>query len=137
MKTSGLSYPSAEWWAGSIIIICPVTNCDPSMGAISKHGFVEQRVPDPPIEAFDKAILHRLPGCDIVPNLVIRTPAQHALQVSSVPVPLTLTISLGAPRLSINVVSSRTTRLPEIDVSEIAARHSRVTSSMTLKMRNL
>lgn len=42
----------------------------------------------------------------------------------------------GLPRLAISVVSSRPTRLPEIDVSGIAARHSRVTSSTTLRMRN-
>jgi hypothetical protein len=39
------------------------------------------------------------------------------------------------PRCSINAVSSRATRRPEIDVSGIAARHSRVTSSTMFKMR--
>jgi len=58
--------------------MCPVMNYDPSMGEISEHGFVEQLVPHPPIEAFDKAILHGLSGCNVVPiDLVIRTPAQH------------------------------------------------------------
>src|SRR5260221_14164842 len=41
----------------------------------------------------------------------------------------------GLPRRWISVVSSRATRLAEIDVSGTAARHSRVTSSTTLRMR--
>ena len=50
--------------------------------------------------------------------------------------PLSLTIIFGAPRLEIRSPSSRTTRLPEIDVSTTAARHSRVTSSTMLSTRN-
>ena len=50
-------------------------------------------------------------------------------------VPLSLTTILGLPRVSISFVSSRATRLPEIEVSGIAARHSRVTSSTMLRMR--
>ena len=42
----------------------------------------------------------------------------------------------GRPRRAIRSSSSRTTRLPEIDVSGIAARHSRVASSTTLRTRN-
>jgi len=57
-----------------------------------------------------------------------------AFEVNSVP--LSETIMPGLPRRAINVVSSRATRFPEIDVSGIAARHSRVTSSTTLRMRN-
>ena len=49
--------------------------------------------------------------------------------------PLSDTIIRGLPRLSINAVSSRATRRPEIEVSGIAARHSRVTSSTMLRMR--
>lgn len=41
------------------------------------------------------------------------------------------TIIPGLPRRSISAVSPRATRRPEIDVSGIAARHSRVTSSTT------
>ncbi len=39
--------------------------------------------------------------------------------------PLSLTIMPGLPRLAIRSISSRTTRLPEIDVSGTAARHFR------------
>jgi hypothetical protein len=45
-----------------------------------------------------------------------------AFEVNSVP--LSDTIIRSLPRRSIMVVSSRAARLPEIEVSEIAARHS-------------
>lgn len=41
----------------------------------------------------------------------------------------------GFPRRSIRAVNSRATRRPEIEVSGIAARHARVTSSTTLSTR--
>jgi hypothetical protein len=45
------------------------------------------------------------------------------------PVPLSETIMPGLPLRSTSVVNSRATRRPDIDVSGIAARYSRVTSS--------
>ena len=40
--------------------------------------FVEQLIPHPPIEAFDKVILYWLPWCNVVPiDYVFKTPAQH------------------------------------------------------------
>ena len=60
--------------------------------------------------------------------------ASMAFEVNSVP--LSETIMLGLPRRSIKTVSSRATRRPEIDVSGIAAKHSRVTSSTMFRMRN-
>jgi len=57
-----------------------------------------------------------------------------AFEVNSVP--LSETIRRGLPRRSIYAVSSRATRRPEIEVSGIAARHSRVTSSTMLRIRN-
>jgi hypothetical protein len=60
--------------------------------------------------------------------------ASMAFDVNSVP--LSETIIPGLPRCSISVVSSRATRRPEIEVSGIAARHSRVTSSTMFRMRN-
>ena len=56
-----------------------------------------------------------------------------AFEVNSVP--LSDTIIRGLPRRSMSAVSSRATRLPEIEVSGIAARHSRVTSSTILRIR--
>ncbi|ESW80505.1 hypothetical protein X772_25065 [Mesorhizobium sp. LSJC280B00] len=41
----------------------------------------------------------------------------------------------GLPRRAISSVSSRATRRPEIEVSGIAAKHSRVTSSTMLSTR--
>ena len=60
--------------------------------------------------------------------------ANMAFEVNSVP--LSETIMPGLPRRLINAVSSRATRRPEIEVSGIAARHSRVTSSTIFRMRN-
>src|SRR5271170_1441795 len=60
--------------------------------------------------------------------------ANMAFEVNSVP--LSETIMPGLPRRSISAVSSRATRRPEIEVSGIAARHSRVTSSTMLRIRN-
>ena len=57
-----------------------------------------------------------------------------AFEVNSVP--LSETIMSGLPRRSIKTVSSRATRRPEIEVSGIAARHSRVTSSTMFRMRS-
>lgn len=51
-------------------------------------------------------------------------------------VPWSETIMPGLPRREIRSVSSRATRRPDIDVSGIAARHSRVTSSSMLSTRN-
>src|SRR5262245_54355648 len=48
-----------------------------------------------------------------------------AFEVNSVP--WSETITPGLPRRAITAVSSRATRRPEIDVSGIAAKHSRVT----------
>lgn len=57
-----------------------------------------------------------------------------ALQVNSVS--WLLTIMPGLPRRPINSVRTRATFRPETEVSGIAARHSRVTSSPTLRIRN-
>jgi hypothetical protein len=71
-----------------------------------------------------------------------------AMECHSTPVPRTkiarlvgsplllLTIVSGSPRPSTIVASSRTTRLPEIDVSTTLARHSRLQSSMPSSTRN-
>ncbi len=56
-----------------------------------------------------------------------------AFEVSSVP--LSETITPGFLRHCISAVSSQATRRPEIEVSGIAARHSRVTSSTMLSTR--
>ena len=50
---------------------------------------------------------------------MILCPAQEAFEVNSIP--LSETIILGLPRASMSAVSSRATRLPEIEVLGIAA----------------
>lgn len=80
------------------------------------------------------AVLHGLARRYVVPfDPVLGPHRRMAFEVSSVP--LSLTIIPGLPRRSIRAVSSRATRCPEIEVSGIAARHSRVTSSTTLSTR--
>ena len=51
-------------------------------------------------------------------------------------VPLSETIIPSSARRLINVVNSRATRRPEIDMLGVAAGHSRVTSSTTFSTRN-
>lgn len=58
-----------------------------------------------------------------------------AMLVSSVP--LSETTMQGYPRISATLSSTRATRWPERDVSTIAARYSRLKSSITFTMRNL
>ncbi len=58
--------------------------------------------------------------------------ASIAFEVNSVP--WSLTIKPGLPRRAISAISSRATRRPEIEVSTTAAKHSFVTSSITLKI---
>ncbi len=113
------------------------------MGQVPEQGLVQKLVSHPAVEAFDESILHRFARRDAEPlrrhwfepngeGHSILCSAQHfriAFEVSSVP--LSLTIIPGFPRRSISAVSSRATRRPEMDVSGIAARHSRVTSSTT------
>ena len=56
-----------------------------------------------------------------------------AFEVNSVP--LSVTIAAGGPRRAMIASSSLTTRAPEIEVSGISARHSRVQSSTTVITR--
>src|SRR5215210_4729554 len=99
-----------------------------------EQALVQQLVPHAAIERLAIAILHRLARGDVVPlNPVLGTQARMAFEVNSVP--LSETIIPGLPRRAINGVSSRATRLPEIEVSGIAARHSRVTSSTMFRIR--
>lgn len=104
------------------------------MVQVAKHGLVEQFIPHPPVDTFHKTGLHRLARRDVMPlDPVLGTPAQDGVRSQFRAV--SLTVILGFPRHSIRIVSSRATRRPDIDVSGIAARHSRVTSSTTLSTR--
>ena len=105
-----------------------------SLIEVQKQALVEKFVAHAAVEGFDVAILHRFAGSDVVPfDVCSCCQARMAFEVSSVP--LSDTIIRGLPRSSMSVVSSRATRLPEIEVSGMAARHSRVTSSIMLRIR--
>jgi hypothetical protein len=93
----------------------------------------QQLVAHPAVEGFDVAVLHRPTWRATTPPGVLLRPAQEVFEVNSGP--LSETIMPGLPRASMSAVSSRATRLPEIEASGIAARHSRVTSSTMLRMR--
>lgn len=51
------------------------------MGEVVEQGLVQERVPHPAVEAFDKAVLHRSTGRDVVSfHLVLHAPPQdHVL----------------------------------------------------------
>ena len=65
--------------------------------------------------------------------MILFAQPRMAFEVNSVP--LSDTIIRGLPRAPTSIVNSRATCLPEIEVSGIAARHTRVTSSTMLRMR--
>lgn len=94
---------------------------------------VEQFMPHL-LEIFYETALHWLAGCRGGPPMQLL--AHHRRATSGISTsPLPVTIIPGCPRRSIRAVSSHATRRPEIGVSGIAARRSRVTSSTTLSRR--
>ena len=109
---------------------------------VAEQGLVEEFVPHPAVECLEDAVLHRSSGSDGVPlDAGLLRPEQDGIRGEPASpafgsVPSSLTTSLGLPYLATSVVSSRATRLPEIDVSGMAARHCLVTSSMTSSTRN-
>lgn len=81
-----------------------------------EQALVQELIAHPAVEALDITVLHRLSGRDVVPlDAMILRPARIAFEVNSVP--WSDTIIPGLPRRAIRAVSSRATRLPEIDVS--------------------
>lgn len=125
----------------------PSRDDDASMSLVVQYSLVERLVPHPAVKAFDKPILHRLaPSRGLQANRCRAAGAMQchsmrfsehrrriAFEVSSVT--LSLTITPRFPRCSIRAVSSRATRRPEMEVAGIVAKHSRVTSSITLSTR--
>src|ERR1700731_1471334 len=99
-----------------------------------EQGFVQQLVTLPAVEALAEAVLRRLTRGDVVPiDAVLGTPGEDGIRGEFGPMIRYDHAGLAA-RWS-RVLSSRATRLPEIEVSGTAARHSRVTSSTTFRMR--
>ena len=119
----------------AVVVAGPVRDLCPGMIEAEEQALVEKFVSHAAIEALAEAVLHRLSRRDEMPDdRVVVRPGRMAFEVNSVP--LSDTIMPGLPRRSIKTVSSRATRRPEIDVSEIAAKHSRVMSSTMFRMRS-
>src|SRR6201990_3475619 len=105
------------------------------MVKVEEQALVEKLVAHAAVAALPEAVLHRLSrAMKCQTTLLSCAQANMTFEVNSVS--LSETIMPGLPRRLINAVSSRATRRPEIEVSGIAAKHSRVTSSTTFRMRN-
>src|ERR1700733_6333845 len=100
-----------------------------------EQALVEKFVAHAAVETLAEAILHRPSWRNEMPDdpVVVR-PGEHGVRGELGPI--VRDVMPGLPRRSINAVSSRATRRPEIEVSGIAAKHSRVTSSTMFRMRN-
>ena len=102
--------------SAGIVIAAPCFDDPARHWQAPKDVFVEALIPEAAVEAFDKGVLDRLSGGDVVPsNAAFLLPAQDGVRSSSVP--LSLTIINGFPRAATMASSSRATRRPEIDVS--------------------
>src|SRR6201994_4759142 len=118
-----------------VVIVDPVRDLGPGMVEAEEQALVEKLVAHAPIETLAEAILHRLSWRNEMPDdPVVLRPGEHGVRGELGPI---VREDLpGLPRRLINAVSSRATRRPEIEVSGIAARHSRVTSSTMFRMRS-
>lgn len=122
-------------WAHRIVVFPPVSQNLAGMAERREQRLVEAFIPQPAVETFDKAVLLRFPGDDIVHSTFISSAHfRMAWDVNSVP--LSLTIMRGLPYRSTRAVSSRATRPPDNDVSATNARFLRLKSSVTVRMRN-
>ena len=118
-----------------VVIVALCRNQMAGMAQVREQVLVEALVPQAVVEALHEAILHRLARRDVVPfNLAILCHLSMAFDVNSVP--LSLTTMQGKPRISAIRSNARATRMPEIDVSTAVARHSRLKSSITQRIRN-
>ena len=118
-----------------VVIVDPVRDLGPGMVEAEEQALVEKPSRMRPLKLSQKPFCIGFPGAmKCQTTLLSCAQANMALEVNSVP--LSETIMQGLPRRLINAVSSRATRRPEIEVSGIAARHSRVTSSTMFRMRN-
>ncbi len=60
-----------------VIIGAPLNQHDPGVGDRAEQRLVKQFIPQAAVEALDKAILHRLAGCDVMPlDRVTFSPAE-------------------------------------------------------------
>jgi hypothetical protein len=89
-----------------------------SRDLVGEQMLVEALITQSTVEALDKAVLHRLARCDVVPfDPILSCQANRAFEVNSVP--LSLTIMRGQPRLSMTPSSSCATRNAVSEVSTL------------------
>ena len=63
-----------------VVVASPVFQCQACLHERGEQGLVQELIPQATIEAFNKGILHRLAGCDLVPaNLGLISPAQNGV----------------------------------------------------------
>ena len=121
-------------WAPLIVIVDPICDLCPGLIEAKEQALVEKLVSHGPLKLSQKPFCMGLPGAMKCQSTCFSCAhSSMAFEVNSVP--LSETIMQGLPRLSSRAVNSRATRRPEIEVSGIAARHSRVTSSTMFRMR--
>ena len=104
------------------------------MAEIVEDRLIEQFVPHPAVERLTDAVLHRLARRDEMPgDALLLRPGEHRVRGEFGPVVGNNQVRLAAP--GDDRVEFAGDAPPEIEVSAIAARHSLVTSSITLRMR--
>jgi hypothetical protein len=108
----------------AVVVADPIRNLRAGVIEAEEQGFVENLVRIRPLKLSQKPFCVGFPGAMKCQAIWLSSDqVSMALQVNSVP--LSETIMPGLPRRSISAVSSRATRRPGIEVSGIAARHSR------------
>ena len=120
-------------WSQVIVVVTPRFDGLARLGQGEENVLVEALVPQPAVERFDESVLHRLAGFDVVPLQSPGGPTQHCAAGELGPV-VANTIR-GSARSAVSRSSSRTTRTPPSEVSTNVARHSRLKSSTTHRMR--
>jgi hypothetical protein len=51
----------------SVVVLLPAGDLGAGVGQGREKHFVQELIAEPPVEAFDEAVLHGLSGCDVVP----------------------------------------------------------------------
>ena len=116
--------------------------CNPGsrIGEAAEQALVQELVSHAAVERLHEAVLHGFSRCNEVPGEPrVLALHQHRVRGELRAVVGHIEFRLGssalAPRRAITCDSSHATRAPEIDVSAIEGRRSRLTSSITLRMR--
>ena len=114
-----------------IVVVAPCRNQMAGMAQRREQVLVQALIPQTAVEALHEAVLRRFAGRDVMPFDLLTQAARISRHRT-----LSLTTMQGKPRISAIRSSSRATRMPEIEVSTTVARHSRLKSSITQRMRN-